>query len=164
MKRKIKDVKNALKCGAFQSALALALTLPDICSQIEYPNENGVGKRYSDWCNKYIDFNDGHVGFGTEDAEMNGDLVYCLRCAFLHSGNDDILSQPAARDATITKFTLCEPNGINGSGFRYKVSNKSVETTIDMEYLVDLICEAAQKYYDSQADKTVFDDYICMIK
>lgn len=164
MERKIKDVKNALKCGAFQSALALALTLPDICSQIEYPNENVVGKRYSDWCNKYLNLSDCQVGFGTEDAELNGKLVYCLRCAFLHSGNDDILSQPAARGATITKFTLCEPNGINGYGFRYKVNDTSVETTIDMEYLVDLICDAVQKYYDSQTDKTVFDDHTCMIK
>lgn len=46
MLEKVKDVKLALKGGAYQSALALALTLPDICGQIEYPNEKSVGERY----------------------------------------------------------------------------------------------------------------------
>lgn len=164
MEQKINDIKLALHCNAFQSALALALTLPDICSQIEYPNEKVVSKRYSDWCNKYLNYSDAHIGFGTESAELNGKLVYALRCAFLHSGNDKILSQPVANGATITKFILCKPGGLNDYGFRYKITNVSVETEIDVEYLIDLICEAVQKYYNSKTDKTVFDDHICMIK
>ena len=72
MLNKINDVKSALKAGAYQSALALALTLPDICSQIEYPAENMVGICYPQWCDKYINFADAHVGFGTEPAEPKG--------------------------------------------------------------------------------------------
>ncbi|WP_273832345.1 hypothetical protein [Guptibacillus sedimenti] len=35
---KIKDIKIALNNKSYLSALALSLTLPDICGQIEYPD------------------------------------------------------------------------------------------------------------------------------
>ncbi len=158
------DVKSALKAGAYQSALALALTLPDICGQVEYPNENSVGTRYSQWCEEYMNFADAHVGFGTEPAKLNGTLCYALRCAFLHSGNDDILSQRAARNSAITSFELLKPEGLNGNGFAYRVGNQQVATQIDMSYLCDLICEAVEKYYNSHADKSIFEDHTCMVK
>ena len=50
MKEKINDIKEAVANKAFQSALALALTLPDICGEIEYPTESSGRKRYAKWC------------------------------------------------------------------------------------------------------------------
>ena len=142
---------------AFQSALALALTLPDICGEIEYPTESSGRKRYAKWCDNYFDFNDGHVGFGIEKAELNGDLLYALRCAFLHSGNDDLLTQPA-------KFSLLSPDQLNGYGYQYKVNSTSAETSIVVDYLIDKLCSAAENYYDSADDKSVFESHNCTFK
>ncbi|MFT8320094.1 MAG: hypothetical protein ABF649_04245 [Bacillus sp. (in: firmicutes)] len=52
MLNKIEEIKQALKCECYLPALALALTLPDICGQIEYHqfvNKKGnrlFGKQY----------------------------------------------------------------------------------------------------------------------
>lgn len=164
MKEKINDIKEAVANKAFQSALALALTLPDICGEIEYPTESSGRKRYAKWCDNYFDFNDCHVGFGTEKAELNGDLLYALRCAFLHSVNDDLLTQPAGKNAQITKFSLLSPDQLNGYGYQYKINSTSAETSIVVDYLIDKLCSAAENYYDSADDKSVFESHNCTFK
>lgn len=40
MKEKILQIQKALNAEAYFPALALTLTLPDICGQVEYPTEN----------------------------------------------------------------------------------------------------------------------------
>ena len=146
--------------GAIQCALALALTLPDICGEIEYPCEPSGKKRYAKWCDANFDFDDSHIGFGTEKAELNGELLYALRCAFLHSGNDDLLSQPAGKCAQFTAFSLLTPDRLNGCyGYRYKISQASVETSFNVCYLIDMLCSAAEKYYNSVPNKSVFQNH-----
>lgn len=99
---KIKDINLALNIKSYLSALALSLTLPDICGQIEYPDfkhDNGkrnIGKQYAawfdDWVNHYYADNTGW----TEDFSkannpyFTGEMCYDLRCSFLHAGNSDI--------------------------------------------------------------------------
>ena len=89
-----------------------------------------------------------------------------MRCAFLHSGNDDILSQKAARNSTVTSFKLLKPDGLKGNGFAYKVrlDDQQSTTQIDVSYLCDLICDAVEKYYNSHTNKSAFEDHICMVK
>ena len=95
---------------------------------------------------------------------MNGDLLYALRCAFLHSGNDDLLTQPAGKNAQITKFSLLSPDQLNGYGYQYKVNSTSAETSIVVDYLIDKLCSAAENYYDSADDKSVFESHNCTFK
>lgn len=164
MIRKIDDIRIAMHHEAIQCALALALTLPDICGEIAYPRELSEKKRYAEWCDANFDFDDSHVGFGTEKAELNGELLYALRCAFLHSGNDNLLSQPAGERAQITAFRLLPPDQLNGYGYRYKISQTSVETYIDVCYLINKLCSAAEEYYNSVPNKSVFENHdICQI-
>ena len=49
----VEDIERAIEHECYFSALALALTLPDICGKAEYP-ELKVGERYKKWCQKYI--------------------------------------------------------------------------------------------------------------
>ena len=51
---KVQSVRKAFNTGLYESALALALTLPDICAIIEYPNITLVGERYIKWSNSHI--------------------------------------------------------------------------------------------------------------
>lgn len=49
----VEDVRRALSAGAYISALALALTIPDICGKVLYPKEES-GSRYRKWYCEFI--------------------------------------------------------------------------------------------------------------
>lgn len=122
------------------------------------------GSATKKWCDNYIDFSEAKIGFGTEQAELSGTVFYLLRCAFLHSGNDDILNQTAAKKLKITSFELFKPDGLNGYGFTYIVDGQQTITKVDMVYVCDLICDAVERYYNSHPNKSDFDGHRCMIK
>jgi hypothetical protein len=50
---KIQSIREAYKNGLYEPALALALTLPDICGAIKYRSDE-VGDRYIKWSNDHI--------------------------------------------------------------------------------------------------------------
>ena len=50
----VEDIYRALEGKAYLSALALALTIPDILSKVEYPDEGKVGIRYERWINEFF--------------------------------------------------------------------------------------------------------------
>lgn len=78
------DIKNALAGKAYLSALALALTIPDICTK-----EKGR-KAYCTWYNQYFVYNSvSDVNYSLTDKEC-----YALRCSFLHEMKTDIGKQP----------------------------------------------------------------------
>lgn len=45
----VEDIRKALAGNAYLSALALALTIPDILSKAEYPELGRTGDRYMRW-------------------------------------------------------------------------------------------------------------------
>lgn len=81
------------KSNLYQAALALALTIPDICGAYQYP-QSQVGFRYKKWFDEYVPpyYMPKILGDPVDSKRkiMTGDICYCLRCAVLHSGNDDI--------------------------------------------------------------------------
>jgi len=162
MLKKIREIKNAISAGCHQSALSLALTLPSICSAIEYPTISNESDRYPKWCDNFMDFNDAKPDIaGFEAAELNGVICYALRCSFLHCGNDDILQQKifTKNNMKITSFQLT-PSTSN-FGYRYGVNESEVICQINIEYLCNMICDAVEKYYNDQADKTSFTSHTC---
>ncbi len=50
----VDDIYRALDAKAYLSAFALALTLPDILSMVEYPEIDAMGKRYSKWMDEFF--------------------------------------------------------------------------------------------------------------
>ena len=67
MIKKIEAIEEAIKYKCYLPALSLALTIPDICGQIEYPEFKRA-----------------------KNPSFTEYMCYKLRCAFLHSGNSDI--------------------------------------------------------------------------
>lgn len=61
MLEKIKDIEKAIICECYLAALALALTVPDICGEIEFPHivrekgDRDVGGQYRAWFNKWVE-------------------------------------------------------------------------------------------------------------
>lgn len=106
MLEKLDAIKKAYSDGNYMAALALTLTLPDICGQVEFPEINYescgkgyVGKRYKKWFDLHLKQYYGedhiiHTDLAALDNKMNrvfnSDICYALRCAVLHSGNDDV--------------------------------------------------------------------------
>lgn len=76
------EIAGLLRDGYPYSALGIALTLPDICGNIAYP-ETKVAFHYKKWYDEYV----GPInairhedGFISVDSEV----CYKLRCAYLH--------------------------------------------------------------------------------
>lgn len=147
----IKEIKYALKTKHYISALTLALTLPDICSQIEIKYEKETGVRYKKWLDKHIDkdlFIFPISGF--EDNTIDSEKIYSLRCHVLHSGNTNIEEN---KNININKFILLKPDN-NPSGYKYEESydknGNLVKTSyIRVDYLCNIICDAAENFYNS---------------
>jgi hypothetical protein len=150
----IKDIQKALKAEAHISALSLALTIPDICGEIAFPEIKKVSERYKKWYDKYIPF--------PKDFTLKFDGLKCykLRCALLHSGN--------TKGIPVHEFELC----INRPGDRCALPGGTVFSTrwenndestkkelirIDIYQLCVWLTDAASDYYERHEDKTLFD-------
>jgi hypothetical protein len=78
MKRFTDAIAKALADKNWLAAVALSLTMPDICGRMEHPKD-GSEKRYKAWWDKYMLAHyqraDGSTCLSSADA-------YALRCAF----------------------------------------------------------------------------------
>lgn len=100
----IEDIKKSLDHDCYFSALALALILPDICGKAKYPDDT-TSQRYKKWYEEYI----GQYEKYPEDKTipyLKGDIVYSLRCCFLHQGNPNIEKRMMNTKCEAEQFTL----------------------------------------------------------
>ena len=166
MENRIQEARNCLNNGLYEAALALALTLPDICGQVEYPSITKVGERYTEWFDNFVDptalYDKFFDEFGAFQLLKSQD-IYKLRCSFLHSGDLDISNN------TIDRFDLVEPGGLGvgpkGEVYGYRYGNEnpsdgSMKHTacIDIKYLTEILCDAAEKYYNTR-NPSDFEDH-----
>ena len=166
---KVDSVRKALKAGLYEPALALALTLPDICSIIEYPAEKSVTKRYIDWCDCHIFTNQST----DSDIEFTGAALYQLRCHFLHSGDNAIFKNTGTiwTLVKINEFDLMEPKEGLGTELMSRIETwKDIDTgevtyiaKMNLRFILDAICDSAEDFYDSWPNKNAFDDHIVNI-
>src|SRR5262245_18777893 len=94
MKRFTDAVRQCLGAGNWYGALSQALTLPDICGSIDYPNSSPRA-RYSQWFDQRLEPVYTSVNHGKVNVFLTGLDCYALRCAYLHLGTDDITQQAA---------------------------------------------------------------------
>ncbi|MGG1400277.1 hypothetical protein ABE288_21005 [Bacillus salipaludis] len=175
---KIKDINLALYNKSYLSALALSLTLPDICGQIEYPDfkhDNGnrnIGKQYAAWFDDWVSHNYAdYTGF-SEDGKVNnpfftGKMCYDLRCSFLHAGNSDIKNWGDKEDANFHysyEFELAVGGADkNGSSWGNQTNNnskilKTKTVRVNIDKLCECISRSAEKYY-REKDPNLFKDH-----
>lgn len=179
MLAKIKDIKIALNNKSYLSALALSLTLPDICGQIEYPElkkkngERNIGKQYAawfnNWVNQYFADNTGWTEDGSKakDPYFTGEMCYHLRCSFLHAGNSDIKNWGDKEDADFHysyEFELAV-GGADKTGLSWvnptNNNSKILKTKIvrvNIDKLCECICLSAEEYY-REKDPNIFKDH-----
>ncbi len=160
----VNDIRKALENDLFMVALTTALTLPDVCGKVAFPNEGNNKRRYISWFDTEIT----SKKYANQDDEscdmprLNGSIVYSLRCSLLHEGNPNIDNREIAKNGTkpIDHFILTkEHNGelvvcLNVG----KVSADGTRTySVSIRGLCYNICDAAEKYYKANKDKFNFD-------
>lgn len=169
LKQRVEEVKLCISQQMWQAALALALTIPDICGQIKFVslkmmNRNGVevsasqGYKYSKWFNEYVGcyFAD-EKGYNNDGYAINsyftGDMCYQLRCAFLHSGEDASNS-----DKIKYKFNL----RTHSSDTISLDNDRNIDyVDIDIANLCNFICEGALKFIHEWKKPQDFRDRKC---
>jgi len=172
MEDRIDEIYQSIEKKLYQAALTLALTIPDICGQLEYPNlinkKNGnriVSEQYIRWFREWVEHYYADETGWTEDYKFakkpyfTAKMCYELRCSFLHSGNDDISDYGVNENQDfhfIYNFELCV-NGTNCIQERWsesdKVNNKTIKHLMVRIEIVDLcknICRAAENYYQKK--------------
>lgn len=105
MEHLVTAVRSAVDQSNWYAALGLALTLPDICGRLEAPGK-GSRARYVAWCNEYlVPRYTAHLGpQGTKHVFLHGEDCYALRCAVLHEGADEIVTQSARKALDSFRF------------------------------------------------------------
>lgn len=166
----ISDVDKALNAEAYLAALALMLTIPDICAKAEYGDSLGGRKRYIKWFDKNI----GQYNCASEkEGEpcmpyLSGELVYQLRCSVLHEGSSNVNTSKIEETANkIDSFALIveteKPFGIY-MDFSRTVTDKN-ETVINRTYQVNIrrlwmqIKAVSLNFYEKNKEKFEFCNY-----
>lgn len=164
--RLIDDINKALDTEAYMAALALALTLPDICAKAEYGDTLRNKERYIKWFDEYIGK---YEICAREEGEecmpyLSGEVVYSLRNNVLHQGTPNI-EKEKIKDKTnqIDKFILViekkKPFDIYAdmSGVGSDLQGRSErEYRVNVRRLCLIICEVASHYYKKNLNRFDF--------
>ncbi len=168
---RINEIEKAMECGFWQSALAMALTIPDICGQIEFTNMvrwdkkhekyfRLVGEQYKAWYSKYVEhYYADNTGYNEDCTAkrpyFTAEMCYQLRNAFLHSGVDNV---DANSEHQIYSFNLrinsCDSISKNESG-------NITGVTVDIDGLCKKICISGKRFYDNWENQEDFIDKCC---
>lgn len=160
----INDIRKALDNDCWYSALALALTLPDICGEIEFTHISSVGKRYREWYLKHIQNNGYYTITHNKDILFTSEECYQLRCSFLHSHSYDIensylnesVKQYKGKETYFSiqnKFglyaskdeTFCKRSFVND----YSTQIQTRKIRVNVYNLCNILCNEAENFYNT---------------
>ena len=169
----IADIKKALDNDCYFSALALALTLPDICGRIKYPDEKSVSKRYKKWFHEYV----WNGQSENNQIKFDENICYKLRCSLLHEGNNKldskknkikgfalVIEPKNIYDLYVdsARITRDENNQINGRYINVQVRNicKLIINGVENMYKNEKLNYEALNYLKVIDNSNQFDDYL----
>jgi len=129
MKHLLAALESALHAGNHYAALAIALTLPDICGWIEDPKQPSK-QRCIAWFEKYMQatYMRPATNWSAAHNFLGGPDFYALRCAYLHEGRDEIADQSAQQ--VLEKFQFIVPP--NGWEVHCNQSNNTLQLQVDI--------------------------------
>jgi len=73
----LEEIEKALEAELYYLAIAMALTMPDICAALESPNGETKGSKYKAWYN---------ANLARIYPNITDEDCYSLRCGVLHQG------------------------------------------------------------------------------
>lgn len=161
----LNDIKKAYNAGALRSAFALALTLPDICGQLEYPN-NDCGSRYALWIDNFlentiksevVDIVITNSMEAKKEVVIDGRTYYRLRCTYLHSGSTDLSKDKS--DYPEFHFILSSTKDEKAyANMSVDVNGKQI-LYIDIRNEINKLVHSAIHYYKTHPSKCEFEKH-----
>lgn len=160
---RVTEVELNVQDGRWQSALALALTLPDICGGIAFPDivkryrdgrimldrqknpTRDVGTQYIRWFDEYAgDFF--KVSPEDETPYICGERCWQLRCEYLHQNkgffNDENSSHIRFHLGINCGTSVCQLD-------QQEIRNGSTDVRIDIEQFCIRMSKAARSFYEA---------------
>ena len=151
---KIAEIRSALNANLYNCALAVSLTLPDICGKVAFPQEMSSRKRYKDWFSAYVKPLVTVAATKLPEEEtvhitwITAEECWALRCAVLHAGNfeterinlSDIRIHAHKRDGQNYNHMLRDSRYADWDGIQ----------------LCETLCNAAEQYYNGFEKKNLF--------
>ena len=123
----LKQIQSCLDKNGTVAAFYMALTLPDVCGKLEFP-EDKPRDRYIKWFDMYIgEYERSPLAKNDEKwAEipyMSGENMYKIRCGLLHAGSNDLGEQLDLDEFLFIWDGVVETGGIetdlNGKARKY---------------------------------------------
>lgn len=153
----VEDIRVSLQNRCYFAALALTLTLPDICGAAEYSGETAVAKRYIGWYDKYLG---DYMAASGKEPFLSGEIVYSLRNMFLHSGEATVNAGKIKEEANqLDRFQLVLGDGKDLWSMTMLVASPIVNyraIQVEVTYLCQTICDCALWYYQNNKEKFSF--------
>jgi hypothetical protein len=129
MQRFVDSIRKSVQDKNWYAAIFMALTMPDICSAIENPDEMRVGVRYREWFNRYL-----REKYQFRNVEFTAEDCYQFRCKCLHQG--------IARREGLEEFELSQP--LNGWVIHMNIINGMIQIQVS-EFCED-VCQAVENW------------------
>lgn len=166
--RIIHEIEICLEYDATLAALALALTIPDAFSRIEYRNRKQE-KRYPDWIDNYapgiinklnevtIPIKNKTGRYKKLSVPSDGKIIYHIRNTLFHESTTKLTSKGAIshislKDDGKSKYGLYV-HAISSSVINNDEQNAKINYRISIRGLIDVLIESAKKYYEENVDK-----------
>jgi hypothetical protein len=138
-------VKRAIENENWYAALAVSLTLPDICGKLQDENLSS-NKRYVKWFNEYLKKEyTSFVGADRREHQfLTGEDMYALRCSYLHAGEVNIESQWIRKVLKDYKFVA--PDKKHNNFIHRNQINDTLQLQVD-QFCLD-VCKAIESWVE----------------
>ena len=161
----IDEIEKSIENECYIAALALALTIPDICGKAEFPHEKSTSARYIRWYNEYVGKYEKPANPEGQDMPYeSGEIVYNLRNSLLHQGNPSIEPKKVKEESCkVDRFKLSISTPFDGGysmvayGLGCEITERVLE--INIVNLCHKLCATAKGYYNENNEKFDFFDY-----
>ncbi|GAA4878741.1 hypothetical protein [Ferrimonas pelagia] len=153
MDRFTSAVRKNIESKNWYGALFLALTMPDICGKLAYPEIEFAGQRYKKWFDANLaEVNKANI-MGNEVVFLTATDCWALRCSLLHQGTDNITDQRAQEIISKFEFTTMG---------MHRIKINSV-LTLNVASFCEEICQSVENWFNSVSDDTDIQESISKI-
>lgn len=131
------EIERALKYRLYYSAVAVALTVPEICGSIESPNGWGGQHKYIDWFDRYL---------APRFTHLTAQAMHQLRSGVVHQGR-------YGREKDVYQrvlFTLPGPITAHDNYFGRGENERALN--LDPAIFCQKVIEACKAWYDEKRD------------
>jgi hypothetical protein len=130
------EIEHAIAAGLHYSAIAMSLTIPDLCAALESSDGRTSSERYKRWYNEH---------FAPAYASLTADDCYSLRCGVVHQGR---MGLPAGQQFARVIFVVGAP------GVHQNIINDSLQLSAET-FCADMVAAARRWFANGQGTECI---------